>query len=107
MKAACPCRATYLPVTRPDVVEVRAVNRYGKAFTMKGEGLLASAFCHEIDHLDGMSVPRWSIRNSREEQEGLTEGVESMRIVFMGTPEFAVPSLEALIGAGYEVVGVV
>ena len=28
-----------------------------------------------------------------------------MRIVFMGTPEFAVPSLEKLIGAGYEVVG--
>ena len=30
-----------------------------------------------------------------------------MRIVFMGTPEFAVPSLQALIDAGYEVVGVV
>ncbi|GGD65039.1 methionyl-tRNA formyltransferase [Paenibacillus nasutitermitis] len=30
-----------------------------------------------------------------------------MRIVFMGTPEFAVPSLEALIGAGHEIVLVV
>lgn len=29
-----------------------------------------------------------------------------MRIVFMGTPEFAVPSLKALIGHGYEVTGV-
>ena len=29
-----------------------------------------------------------------------------MRIVFMGTPEFAVPSLKALCDAGYEVVGV-
>ena len=29
-----------------------------------------------------------------------------MRIVFMGTPEFAVPSLRALCEAGYEVVGV-
>ena len=29
-----------------------------------------------------------------------------MRIVFMGTPEFAVPSLEALLAAGYEVAGV-
>ncbi|MEA4899442.1 MAG: methionyl-tRNA formyltransferase [Christensenellaceae bacterium] len=28
-----------------------------------------------------------------------------MRIVFMGTPEFAVPSLRALLDAGYEVVG--
>ncbi|MFM8432221.1 MAG: methionyl-tRNA formyltransferase, partial [Bacteroidota bacterium] len=30
-----------------------------------------------------------------------------IKIVFMGTPEFAVPSLEALIAAGYEIVGVV
>ncbi len=29
-----------------------------------------------------------------------------MRIVFMGTPEFAVPSLQALLDAGYPVVGV-
>ncbi len=29
-----------------------------------------------------------------------------MRIVFMGTPDFAVPSLEALLDAGYPVVGV-
>ena len=28
-----------------------------------------------------------------------------MRIVFMGTPAFAVASLEALIGAGHEVIG--
>jgi methionyl-tRNA formyltransferase len=30
-----------------------------------------------------------------------------MNIVFMGTPQFAVPSLEMLLGAGYDVVGVV
>ena len=30
----------------------------------------------------------------------------SARIVFMGTPEFAVPSLNALVAAGYEVAGV-
>ena len=29
-----------------------------------------------------------------------------MRIVFMGTPEFAVPCLDALVAAGHEVVGV-
>ena len=29
-----------------------------------------------------------------------------MRIVFMGTPEYAVPSLKALIGSGYKVAGV-
>ena len=30
-----------------------------------------------------------------------------MRIVFMGTPEFAVPPLRALLDAGYDVVGVI
>jgi methionyl-tRNA formyltransferase len=30
-----------------------------------------------------------------------------MRIVFMGTPEFAVPSLEALLKANHQVVGIV
>ena len=43
----------YKPVTRPNVVKVRALDRFGKSFTMEGEGLLARAFCHEIDHLDG------------------------------------------------------
>ena len=43
----------FLPVRRPNVVKVRALDRYGKSFTMEGEGLLARAFCHEIDHLDG------------------------------------------------------
>ena len=30
----------------------------------------------------------------------------SLRVVFMGTPDYGVPSLEALIAAGYDVVGV-
>ena len=32
---------------------------------------------------------------------------KSLRIVYMGTPEFAVPSLDVLVDTGYEVVGVV
>ena len=41
-------------VTRPEEVTVKAQDRYGKEFTVSGEGLLARAFCHEIDHLDGI-----------------------------------------------------
>lgn len=41
-------------VTRPMNVTVRAQDRNGKVFTVKGEGLKARAFCHEIDHLDGV-----------------------------------------------------
>ncbi len=40
-------------VTRPMKVTVEATNREGKRFRVTGEGLLARAFCHEIDHLDG------------------------------------------------------
>lgn len=38
---------------RPMKVTVRATNRHGKTYEVSGEGLLARAFCHEIDHLDG------------------------------------------------------
>lgn len=39
---------------RPKYVTVKALDRAGKEFTMSGEDLLAKAFCHEIDHLDGI-----------------------------------------------------
>ena len=41
-------------VERPNVVTVRAFDRHGNEFTITGEELLARAFCHEIDHLDGI-----------------------------------------------------
>ena len=41
-------------VLRPAYVTVRAQNLKGEAFEMRGEGLLARAFCHEIDHLNGV-----------------------------------------------------
>ena len=41
-------------VARPQYVTIRAQDAAGKEFEMKGEGLLARAFCHEIDHLDGV-----------------------------------------------------
>jgi len=41
-------------VLRPRYVTIRAQDVTGKTFEMKGEGLLARAFCHEIDHLEGL-----------------------------------------------------
>ena len=38
---------------RPKAVVVRALNRRGEEVEYRGEDLLARAFCHEIDHLDG------------------------------------------------------
>ncbi len=40
-------------VSRPDYVKVKAYNEKMEEYTMEGTGLLARAFCHEIDHLDG------------------------------------------------------
>ena len=40
--------------SRPLRVTVKAQNRKGEEFTISGEHLLARAFCHEIDHLDGI-----------------------------------------------------
>lgn len=39
---------------RPMKVTVEATNRQGERFRISGSGLLAKAFCHEIDHLDGI-----------------------------------------------------
>ncbi|MBQ9769034.1 MAG: peptide deformylase [Clostridia bacterium] len=44
----------YGVTSRPEKVTVRAQNRNGENFTVTGEGLLARALCHEIDHLDGI-----------------------------------------------------
>ena len=40
-------------VTRAEKITVRAQDIHGKEFTMTGEGLLARAFAHEVDHLNG------------------------------------------------------
>ena len=39
---------------RPMTVKVKAQNRNGDWCVYKGTGLKAKAFCHEIDHLDGI-----------------------------------------------------
>ena len=40
-------------VTRPNVVRVRAQDRFGDWFEAEGEELTARCFCHELEHLDG------------------------------------------------------
>lgn len=40
-------------VSRPNYVKVKAFNEKMEEYTLEGTGLLARAFCHEIDHLDG------------------------------------------------------
>ena len=56
-------------VTRPSKVTVRALDRYGKMQEYTGEGLLANAFCHELDHLDGvLFLDRMSCEMAEDEE---------------------------------------
>ena len=41
-------------VIRPYKVTVEYQDRNGRAMTVTAEGFIARAFCHEIDHLDGI-----------------------------------------------------
>lgn len=41
-------------VSRPDYVKIKGLNRKGEEVVYEGTGLLARAFCHENDHLDGV-----------------------------------------------------
>ena len=55
---------------RPKAVTVRAMNRNGEIFEVSGSDLLARAFCHEIDHLDGKLFTDVTVRMlSRDEIE--------------------------------------
>lgn len=59
-------------VRRPNKVTVRAQDRHGKWFEITGEGLLARAFCHELDHLDGklyIDVEDYEIQPEEDEEE--------------------------------------
>lgn len=44
----------YGTVVRPEKLTVEAQDRFGKKQVFKVKGFTARAFCHEIDHLDGI-----------------------------------------------------
>lgn len=59
-------------VRRPQTVKVKAKNRDLKEIEVEGEGLLARALCHEIDHLHGhmyMERVEGGLRRSDEQEE--------------------------------------
>lgn len=55
-------------VKRPAKVKVEALNPYGELITVEGEGLLAVALCHEIDHLNGILFTDKVIRFVNKEE---------------------------------------
>lgn len=43
-------------VIRPPTISITATNLEGKQFTLRGTGLLARCWQHEVDHLDGVLI---------------------------------------------------
>ncbi|MDO4420216.1 MAG: peptide deformylase [Ruminococcus sp.] len=56
------CPGEYGITRRPQYVVVKAQDRFGEEFTIEGEDLLAKAFCHEIDHLEGIIYKQVALR---------------------------------------------
>jgi len=62
-------------IARAETVKVKAKNRYGKEFRLKGQGLLAQALEQEIEHLDGilyidhLESPEKLFKVTEEEEE--------------------------------------
>jgi len=50
---------------------------------------------------------QYQLKTKQNEPNTFNLALNSFRVVFMGTPEFAVASLDALVKAGYNIVGVV
>lgn len=65
-------------VKRPMKVLVKAQNAKGEPIEVAGEGFLARALCHEIDHLDGILyvdiMEREIIRDEDEDDDGAESG---------------------------------
>lgn len=55
--------------SRPARVTVRFTDRNGKEMELRGEGLLARAICHELDHLDGKLFTDVTIRYIESEED--------------------------------------
>ena len=56
------CPGEYGITRRPMWVKVKAQDRHGNEVICEGEGLKARAFCHEIDHLDGILFKQHAIK---------------------------------------------
>ncbi len=56
-------------VIRPNIAVMRAYDRNGKQFELRGEGLLARAMLHECDHLDGLVYKRLVIPTPEDYKE--------------------------------------
>lgn len=70
------CPGEFGITKRPMSVTVRAKNPFGKEVIHTGKELLARAFCHELDHLDGILFKKHVIHMLTEEELSKLESAE-------------------------------
>jgi peptide deformylase len=66
----------FADITRPDVIDVKALNEHGQTVEFRCGGLLARAVQHEADHLHGIL---FIDRMSRETKESLRPELEELQ----------------------------
>lgn len=88
-------------VTRAEKVRVRGLDRDGRERWVDGEGYLARALLHEIDHLDGVLFTDRATRVVEVAPE------TRLRVAYFGTPGFAAVAMRELLEADVEPVVIV
>src|SRR5215831_16608461 len=68
----------FAEITRPDIVDVRAINLEGKEFEFRCGGLLSRAVQHETDHLNGIL---FIDRMSRQDKEKLKPELDELQAI--------------------------
>ena len=66
----------FAEVSRPNVVKVKGLSLEGKEMELEGEGLLARALHHEIDHLDGVLFIQ---RMKKADREAIVKKMKKMK----------------------------
>ena len=79
-------------VNRPERVIIHALNALGESIEIEGIGVLARAFCHEIDHLDGILFIEKVVPGSIINQNSV-ESVEELPFAVPFISEIAIPRI--------------
>lgn len=67
----------YEDITRPETVEVSALDRTGQPITFKAGGLLARAIQHEVDHLNGILFIDRMAAKAKQANKGELEALQA------------------------------
>jgi peptide deformylase len=77
----------FAEIVRPNVVAVKGTNLEGQEIQLEGEGLLARALHHEIDHLDGVLFLQ---RMKKADRETIVRKMKKMKLEKIATDKVLV-----------------